>query len=105
MINEFLDEVRQQDKKKELEEALKLFPMLNISEKNEEMKVNESEVNSEKCQICLNYPSKYTCPKCKIKYCSLKCYSNELHSKCNEKFAKQNIDDNLKKKIKDKASI
>ncbi|CAK9440973.1 uncharacterized protein LODBEIA_P48420 [Lodderomyces beijingensis] len=31
------------------------------------------------CQICRVETSKYTCPKCKIPYCSLKCYKSTQH--------------------------
>lgn len=32
------------------------------------------------CQICKSNPSKYKCPTCSIRYCSLACYKNEeLH--------------------------
>jgi len=31
------------------------------------------------CQICNANESKYTCPKCTIRYCSLKCFKSEDH--------------------------
>ena len=40
-----------------------------------------------KCDICKEEESKYKCPTCGIRYCSLKCYKNEElhnHSKVNE---------------------
>ena len=40
-----------------------------------------------KCNICKEEKSKYKCPKCGIRYCSLKCYKNEElhnHSKIDE---------------------
>ena len=74
----------------------------------EESKVIEQGVVA-KCQICLNYPSKYKCPKCSLPYCSLKCYSNatvdKQHGSCLQLFAKENIDQNLKAKIKSPAKI
>ena len=100
MINDFLAEVRSQDKQRQIDEALKLFPMLDIGQDremgDESGERRQDEVMSEgsgiKCQICLNYPFKYTCPKCSLKYCSLKCYQNpKLHGDCLEKFSKQNV--------------
>jgi hypothetical protein len=31
------------------------------------------------CNICNEKESKYTCPKCKFKYCSLVCFKSEKH--------------------------
>ncbi|KAK9471095.1 uncharacterized protein V1510DRAFT_368761, partial [Dipodascopsis tothii] len=31
------------------------------------------------CQICGTDPAQYRCPRCRIKYCSLKCYKSEAH--------------------------
>ncbi|ESX02729.1 hypothetical protein HPODL_05089 [Ogataea parapolymorpha DL-1] len=31
------------------------------------------------CQICNEAPFKYKCPRCGLKYCSLKCYKSEKH--------------------------
>ncbi|KAI5955158.1 HIT1 [Candida jiufengensis] len=41
------------------------------------------------CQICNDQESKYKCPKCKIVYCSIKCYKSELHK--HEEVEEQNI--------------
>lgn len=35
----------------------------------------------DKCAICHNNESKYRCPKCGIKYCSLACYKDESRHK------------------------
>lgn len=32
-----------------------------------------------KCYICKEAESQYRCPKCSIRYCSLKCYKSESH--------------------------
>lgn len=32
-----------------------------------------------KCEICNDSESKYTCPHCAAKYCSLKCFKSETH--------------------------
>ncbi|CCK68478.1 Hit1p KNAG_0B00290 [Huiozyma naganishii CBS 8797] len=29
------------------------------------------------CEICLEGDAKYRCPKCRIRYCSLRCFKNE----------------------------
>ena len=82
MINEFLAEIRNQQKSDEIAEALKLFPLLKIVDGEDKSgEVEESKISSDlnpeqdkhddpatitKCEICLNYPPKYTCPKCSI---------------------------------------
>ncbi|CUS21381.1 LAQU0S03e01266g1_1 [Lachancea quebecensis] len=32
---------------------------------------------SAKCEICCEEPSKYKCPKCAVRYCSLSCFKNQ----------------------------
>ncbi|KAK9335181.1 hypothetical protein V1521DRAFT_373592, partial [Lipomyces starkeyi] len=32
------------------------------------------------CQICRSAKAQYKCPKCLLKYCSLKCYKDESHT-------------------------
>ncbi|GBC06352.1 hypothetical protein RclHR1_06790006 [Rhizophagus clarus] len=48
------------------------------------------------CGICKKQVSKYTCPRCDIKYCSLNCYKNEIHSHCTESFYKDNVIEEIK---------
>ncbi|CAB4398142.1 unnamed protein product [Rhizophagus irregularis] len=48
------------------------------------------------CGICKKQVSKYTCPRCDIKYCSLDCYKNEIHSHCTESFYKNNVIEEIK---------
>lgn len=40
------------------------------------------------CELCLEKPAKYTCPRCNVKYCSLECYKCEKHMSCSELFYK-----------------
>lgn len=37
-----------------------------------------------KCEICNELEMKYTCPKCGVKYCSLKCFKSEIHKSMDE---------------------
>lgn len=37
----------------------------------------------------------YKCPKCDRFYCSLKCYKNEKHWICSEKFYKQQVEEHV----------
>ncbi|CAG8805138.1 14678_t:CDS:2 [Gigaspora margarita] len=48
------------------------------------------------CGICKREISKYTCPRCNLKYCSLNCYKHETHSECTEAFYKDNIIEEIK---------
>ena len=48
------------------------------------------------CQICLNNTSKYSCPRCNVSYCGLKCYRAPCHSQCSEDFYKESVYSELK---------
>lgn len=41
------------------------------------------------CEICNLENPPYTCPKCSVLYCSLKCYKSPPHKSCSEKFYKK----------------
>lgn len=45
---------------------------------------------------CKNADSQYKCPKCTIDYCSLKCFKDEKHSRCTEKFYQDQVKEALK---------
>ena len=59
---------------------------------------NNTKVNKTagiKCEKCLENEYKYICPKCKIKYCGVKCF--KIHStECTEEFYKKNVMQELK---------
>ena len=42
---------------------------------------------------------KYTCPKCKLNYCSLECYQSSSHSFCSESFYKESIYNELNQSV------
>jgi len=49
------------------------------------------------CEICFKNKSQYTCPKCNIPYCSLKCYRDESkHLNCSENFYQDQVITELK---------
>ncbi|XP_064610970.1 zinc finger HIT domain-containing protein 2-like isoform X2 [Liolophura sinensis] len=52
--------------------------------------------NSVVCSICLKEASKYTCPRCNVRYCSVACYRGEKHLACSEAFYKNCVLDELK---------
>lgn len=62
----------------------------------------------EECKICKANEFKYICPKCKIKYCSVKCYkehsincTEEFYKRCvEEEFQSTKIDVDAKKTFK-----
>ncbi|CAB3403007.1 unnamed protein product [Caenorhabditis bovis] len=44
------------------------------------------------CAICaIEKKELYTCPRCSIQYCSIKCYRNEKHSQCSEMFYQEHV--------------
>ena len=49
-----------------------------------------------KCDLCKGNQSKYTCPKCMLRYCGVDCYKSEKHRKCSEDFYKDNVMRELK---------
>lgn len=61
----------------------------------EEEEINEKYSIKKQCQVCKNNDFKYICPRCKILYCSLNCYTNH-NSKCTEEFYKSNVIEELK---------
>jgi len=46
-----------------------------------------------RCNECTRL---YTCPRCGIGYCSIKCYKSNVHMDCSESFYKQNVEEELK---------
>lgn len=40
------------------------------------------------CEICKNQISKYKCPKCVIKYCSVSCFKSHKENDCHQKLSK-----------------
>lgn len=51
-----------------------------------------SSASSINCLFC-NQPSRYTCPKCSIRYCSASCYKHTKHEECSEAFYKDEVCD------------
>ena len=48
------------------------------------------------CRFCSKLGSAYLCPRCKLPYCSLRCYRSEQHRKCSEHFYKDWVEGELK---------
>lgn len=40
------------------------------------------------CVFCVKKVSKYTCPRCNVRYCSSTCYKSDKHLQCSELFYK-----------------
>ena len=47
-----------------------------------------SPVSNSPCALCRKNASKYTCPRCNVRYCSSSCYKSGKHSQCSELFYK-----------------
>ena len=75
-------------------------PQFNMAE---DIRLKDDEVKSEipifsgnsGCQLCLKKLSKYTCPRCNVKYCSVECYRSRKHVQCSETFYKKCVMDTL----------
>jgi len=46
------------------------------------------------CKFCRG-PRKFTCPRCSVDYCSLKCYQSPQHQDCSEEFYKECVQGEL----------
>eukprot|EP00092_Neocalanus_flemingeri_P008095 GFUD01008735.1.p1 GENE.GFUD01008735.1~~GFUD01008735.1.p1 ORF type:complete len:361 (+),score=114.89 GFUD01008735.1:57-1139(+) len=46
------------------------------------------------CKFCSG-PRKFTCPRCSVDYCSLKCYQSPAHQDCSEMFYKECVQGEL----------
>jgi hypothetical protein len=44
-----------------------------------------------KCKICDKASAQYTCPRCDLPYCDLKCYQDMRHMLCSEEFYKEQV--------------
>ncbi|KAI9302488.1 hypothetical protein BJ944DRAFT_242320 [Cunninghamella echinulata] len=78
---------------------------------NDNQSITETALNttySPICYVCQKVTSKYICPRCNLRYCSLACYKDQKqHGSCTESFYKDNVlaemesldnkDDNKKK--------
>jgi len=45
---------------------------------------------------CWKDVGKYTCPRCQLPYCSVKCYQDSEHQNCSEKFYEEEVVAELK---------
>jgi len=48
------------------------------------------------CMFCNENEAKYTCPRCLVQYCSVKCFQHKSHENCSETFYKDQILTELK---------
>lgn len=51
--------------------------------------VLSSSQSKSSCAFCVEKTSKYTCPRCNVRYCSTVCYKSEKHLRCSELFYKE----------------
>eukprot|EP00040_Diaphanoeca_grandis_P013371 m.67575 g.67575 ORF g.67575 m.67575 type:complete len:434 (+) comp23836_c0_seq1:309-1610(+) len=62
---------------------------------------DEEDPQLDLCGLCETQGSRYTCPRCKIRYCSLTCYKGERHAECSEGFYKEEFMEAMKHKVSD----
>ncbi|RKP13725.1 hypothetical protein BJ684DRAFT_9657, partial [Piptocephalis cylindrospora] len=55
------------------------------------------------CRCLEKKEARYTCPRCHITYCTLKCFKSPSHQECSEAFYKDQVMLNLKGKRGDDA--
>jgi hypothetical protein len=87
MLLEFLKEIERQREQEEMQNAVnelgpKVIPVSSLID------LPSIQINADPCQVCKTLAHKYTCPKCKLLYCTLNCY--KAHSaNCVEEFCKE----------------
>ena len=53
--------------------------------------------NTSNCTFCgVDKSSLYTCPRCNVTYCSVRCYQNQKHSQCSEQFYQNCVQEELR---------
>ena len=52
--------------------------------------------SGKKCDLCKEKKSKYTCPRCSLRYCGVDCFKGPKHRQCSEGFYKENVMRELK---------
>ncbi|KAL8276114.1 hypothetical protein RQP46_011496 [Phenoliferia psychrophenolica] len=55
------------------------------------------------CGVCKTQFSRYTCPRCNLRYCCLTCFRSEVHATCSESFDRSSLVDEIRS-AKDKTA-
>nr|XP_033810306.1 zinc finger HIT domain-containing protein 2 [Geotrypetes seraphini] len=58
----------------------------------------EEETVAEVCGLCLVSPSRYTCSRCNVRFCSLPCYRSAPHRSCSEAFYRRAVLEELRRR-------
>ena len=53
------------------------------------------------CRVCRQTRSRYTCPRCDLRYCSAACYRHAAHAACSEAFYKHEFMEELQRRKAD----
>ncbi|XP_030074122.1 zinc finger HIT domain-containing protein 2 [Microcaecilia unicolor] len=60
--------------------------------------MEEEEAVAEVCGLCLAVPSRYTCSRCNVRFCSLPCYRGARHRSCSEAFYRRAVLEELRRR-------
>lgn len=104
MLLDFLKEIEKQRQDEEILEAVREEEskvIISGEEKLAEdhrMKVVPDIQAAQKtpCGVCNSKEHKYKCPKCAILYCSIACFQSHNQGQCNENFAQECVEEELK---------
>lgn len=69
---------------------------LTLADDEQAVDRQEPRERSPVCMLCKCKPSRYTCPRCNLPYCSLSCYKTPEHLSCSEDFYKESVLQELK---------
>lgn len=69
------------------------------------MELSTVERTKIQCSFCsLFVKNIYICPRCKLFYCSKRCYRDKQHENCSEEFYRECVEDELKLMRNDSAN-
>ena len=99
MLLDFLREIERKRAEEEVLDAVEECKVVTHSVAEEHRKEVVPDVmasQTEVCGVCEAVQHKYKCPRCAILYCSIACFQRHNKGNCNEDFARDCVEEELK---------